>query len=169
VNLFAEFGYDAVGVEISNNAVKEAKKWITQQQQNAKDDSAIDETKRGKIDVLYGDFFSDDWLNELSIETKGGFDLAYDYAFCVAMNPSLRENWAARMAELIAPGTGYLICLEYPLFRPLDSGGPPHPIRSENYDQLLSEKFERVMRYMPERTHKVGEGSDLISVWRRKN
>lgn len=80
----------------------------------------------------------------------------------------MRQKWAARMAELITPGTGLLVCLEYPLFRPAEAGGPPHGIKSEDYDRLLRGKFEKVMHYMPVRTHKVGEGSDMISVWRRK-
>lgn len=84
------------------------------------------------------------------------------------MNPSMRTAWAKRMAELIKPGSGLLICLEYPLFRPAESGGPPHGIRSEDYERLLSGKFEKVMHYMPKHTHEVGVGSDMISVWRRR-
>lgn len=84
------------------------------------------------------------------------------------MNPTMRQKWAARMAQLITPGTGLLVCLEYPLFRPAETGGPPHGIRSSDYDALLRKNFDKVMHYMPKRTHQVGEGSDMISVWRRK-
>lgn len=72
------------------------------------------------------------------------------------------------MADLITPGSGLLVCLEYPLFREPESCGPPFAIRSTDYDQLLRGKFEKVMHYMPARTHEVGIGSDMISVWRRK-
>ena len=68
--------------------------------------------------------------------------------FLVAMNPTLRKKWAQRMAELITPGTGLLVCLEYPLFRPAESGGPPHGINSSDYDALLRKDFEKVMHYV---------------------
>lgn len=84
------------------------------------------------------------------------------------MNPSLRTAWAKRIAELVKPSSGLLICLEYPLFRPAGTGGPPHGIKSEDYERLLSDKFEKVMYYMPKRTHEVGIGSDMVGVWRRK-
>jgi hypothetical protein len=64
------------------------------------------------------------------------------------MNPTLRKQWAERMAKLIAPGTGLLVCLEYPLFRPAESGGPPFGIKSEDYDALLGENFEKVMHFV---------------------
>lgn len=52
------------------------------------------------------------------------------------------------MAELITPGTGLLVCLEYPLFRPAESGGPPHGISSSDYDLLLRGDFTKEMHYV---------------------
>jgi hypothetical protein len=52
------------------------------------------------------------------------------------------------MAELITPGTGLLVCLEYPLFRPAETGGPPHGINSSDYDMLLRGKFVKEMHYV---------------------
>jgi len=72
------------------------------------------------------------------------------------------------MTNLLVKGTGLLICLEYPLYKPLELPGPPWGLRSHTYDELLSEDFELVERYKPERTHKAGKGSDMLSVWRRK-
>jgi hypothetical protein len=71
------------------------------------------------------------------------------------------------MAQLLAKGEGLLVALEYPLFRPVETGGPPHGITSRTYDDLFGDKFEKMLHYSPERTHKVGEGSDMVSVWRR--
>ncbi|KAF8251156.1 S-adenosyl-L-methionine-dependent methyltransferase, partial [Wilcoxina mikolae CBS 423.85] len=156
--LFAQHGYSTVGVEISGSAVREAKKWVAQQ----------NSPTAAPCEFILADFFEDEWLKVLDIEHRGGFELVYDYAFLVAMNPTMRKAWAKRMAELIKPGTGLLVCLEYPLFRPAESGGPPHGINSSDYDMLLRDDFVKEMHYMPKRTHKVGEGSDMISVWRRK-
>jgi hypothetical protein len=64
------------------------------------------------------------------------------------MNPTMRKKWAARMAELITPGTGLLVCLEYPLFRPAETGGPPHGINSSDYDMLLRGNFVKEMHYV---------------------
>lgn len=84
------------------------------------------------------------------------------------MPPELRPAWAKRMSELAKPGSGYLICLEFPLFKPLGTGGPPWGLTSAKYDELLSGKFDKIVHYQPQRTHRVGEGSDYITVWRRK-
>jgi hypothetical protein len=78
-----------VGVEISENAVREAKKWTSEQLEKAKQDFNVDETKFGSIDYVCGDFFANNWMEELGIPTKGGFVLAYDYA--VSLSPSLNE------------------------------------------------------------------------------
>lgn len=72
------------------------------------------------------------------------------------------------MAQLLSEGGGLLIALEYPLFRPVETGGPPHGITSATYDELFGEKFEKMLHYTPERTHKVGEGSDMVSIWKRR-
>jgi hypothetical protein len=52
------------------------------------------------------------------------------------------------MAQLIKPGTGLLVCLEYPLFRPAETGGPPHGINSSDYDMLLRDDFVKEMHYV---------------------
>ncbi|KAI5793135.1 S-adenosyl-L-methionine-dependent methyltransferase [Geopyxis carbonaria] len=166
--LFSKHGYDTVGVEISGSAVKEAKRWINSEIARGIKDGSINKNKLAPCEIVLTDFFDDEWLKMLDVAPRGGFELVYDYAFLVAMNPSMREAWAKRMAELITPGTGLLICLEYPLFRAPETGGPPHGIKSTDYDRLLRGKFEKIMHYRPGRTHKVGEGSDMVSVWRRK-
>lgn len=181
--LFAKNGYSTVGLEISGSAVREAKKWVGTQLATL---TKAEKQDYAPIELVLADFFDDEWLKMVGLPQRGGFDAIYDYAvghpsliptihspltptqFLVAMNPSLRTAWAKRMAELIKPGTGLLICLEYPLFRPAETGGPPHGIKSEDYERLLSDKFEKVMHYMPERTHEVGMGSDMVGVWRRK-
>lgn len=72
------------------------------------------------------------------------------------------------MAELIAPQHGLLVCVEFPLYKSIELGGPPWGLTSEIYDRLLEDNFKKVLHYKAERTHKVGEGSDRVTVWRRK-
>jgi hypothetical protein len=84
------------------------------------------------------------------------------------MYPDVRPAWGKRMHELVKPSTGLLICLEYPLYKDPETGGPPWGVTAELYEQLLAEGFEKVIRYKPERAHPIGMGSDHISVWRRK-
>ena len=71
------------------------------------------------------------------------------------------------MDELVKPG-GYLICIEFPLYKSLDLGGPPWGLTSEVYEELLSGGFEKVHHYKPKRTHSIGGQSDRVAVWRRK-
>ena len=103
----------------------------------------------------------------------------------------MRADWARRMTELLAPG-GILVCLEFPLYKDPAAQGPPCGMKGV-YWNLLSKggdgidaqkhsqsqegagevrslpsdaKFERILYYKPERTFKVGEGTDMMSVWR---
>lgn len=186
--LLAEHGYDAVGVDISDAAILDAKVWVNDQLNKTQSSGGL--APKGAIQLVAGDFFKDDWVESLGIEVEGGFDIIYDYAvscstmplhiknwhvsnilfvyqFLVALNPVLRSKVAARMTQLLAPKSGLLVALEYPLFRPVETGGPPHGIKSKNYEELFGGSFEKKLHYKPERTHKVGEGSDMVSVWKR--
>ena len=87
--------------------------------------------------------------------------------------------------------TGRLVCLEFPLAKDPKLGGPPYAIRSELYlalfqkpgenieydedgmakhDPAVSHRgtgaLERIAHWRPDRTHEVGKGHDMISVWR---
>ncbi|KAI7880701.1 S-adenosyl-L-methionine-dependent methyltransferase [Lichtheimia hyalospora FSU 10163] len=71
--------------------------------------------KGSNYDFICEDFYSFKF-------PEGGYDLIYDYTFLCAMSPSMRPQWAARMAEIIKPG-GVLIALMFPLEE--KEGGPP--------------------------------------------
>ena len=84
-----------------------------------------------------------------------------------------------------------LVCLEFPTFRPPNTGGPPHGLKPETYLGHLSHPGEkvpynedgypekstyaegntssgalrRIAHWQPERTHEVGKGTDYVSVW----
>lgn len=178
--LFASYGLDAVGVEISPPAVSQARAWADSQLET------LDTTNYGTVTFIEGDFYKDNWLHSISLEPAGAFDYIYDYTvrrpiysaiqrdpadypqFLCAMPLDLRPAWASRMGHLIRPGSGYLICLEFPLYKALETGGPPWGLTSETYVQLLGENFEREMHFQPERWHDIGKGTDWMSVWRRR-
>ena len=98
------------------------------------------------------------------------------------------------MSELIKPGSGRLVCLEWPLHKPASTGGPPWGTEGEAYTAHLNHPggkiaydksgavvqpssssssagaLKRLTRVKPKRTHKAGydeEGNviDFISVW----
>ena len=90
------------------------------------------------------------------------------------------------MVELVRPG-GFLICLEFPLWKDNELPGPPWGLSGVYWD-LLAEggdglvnsnsascvgagkgSFERVQYIKPAVSFKQGRGTDMLSVWRRKD
>lgn len=185
VLLLASLGYDCYGLDASQTAVDAALK----HQKESKTDGQYaphDQTiGSGESKFLVRDFFKDDFL----AETKGGkFDLIFDYTFLCALPPVMRPSWAKRLSELLSP-TGHLVCLEWPLHKAPQEGGPPHGLSSELYVQLFrnpghevdygSDGFVRqdasaelgggalvrIAHDMPQRTHEAGIGKDYVGVW----
>lgn len=187
VLLFASHGYDAYGLDISATAVEACKQLDSEQgNDDAKYPLKDTTTTRGARNFLVVDFFRDD----LSSYTNGeGFDVIYDYTFLCAIPPELRPQWSKRMSDLLAPN-GSLICCESPLAKPPKAGGPPHGLSSELYVQLFKQPGRevsyaenghvapdersldqstgllRVAHWSPARTHEVGRGSDMMSIWK---
>lgn len=83
VLLLASHGYDAYGVEGSQTALKAAADISEGHEDKEEYKVHHDKVGRGEAKFLFGDFFKDDWWDE--IEGKGekeGFDLIYDYTVC---------------------------------------------------------------------------------------
>ncbi|KAL9088020.1 MAG: hypothetical protein Q9165_006361 [Trypethelium subeluteriae] len=207
VLLFASCGYDAYGLEASENALKACKEFATK----SGDQYPVWNKKvgQGQLHWICGDFFKDDWCRDADGKTLS-FDLIYDYTvrihlqitnwlaaltaaqFLCALSPSLRPNWAFRMSQLLAPPPAVLICLEFPTYKEPSSGGPPFALPSAVYLQHLSRPGEtipydengyvieqassetnkkallRIAHWKADRTHKIGEGTDYVSIWRHK-
>lgn len=83
VLLLASFGYDAVGLEVSQTAVKRC--YEEQEIHGSKYPVKNEEAGAGTITFILGDFFSTDWLE--TIDGDGTFDLIYDYT--VSLRTSL--------------------------------------------------------------------------------
>jgi len=196
VLLLQSFGYDTVGLEYADGAVKACEQY---QKEHAADYPAQSEKLgMGTARFIQGDFYTDDWVESAGFGKGAKFDLIYDYTFFCAMDPSMRPAWAQRMCDLLRHSPqANLICLEFPVSKPPKSGGPPHGSPSKAYVEHLSHPgedikydaegniranplapsspggLERVGHWQPADTHKVGktaEGNveDWIAIWRHR-
>jgi hypothetical protein len=104
--------------------------------------------------------------------------------FLCALLPSMRHDWAQRMSQLLSPA-GRLICLEFPMWKPLTAQGPPWGLNGV-YWNILAEggtglvndagtlaklngetgAFERVAYWKPPVSFEQSRGEDMISVWK---
>jgi len=188
--LLASAGYDVFGLEASKTAAVEAR--MLKETVEGREEYKVmdDRVGKGIAKIVEGDFFADQWWEEcFDGEEKKGFDLVYDYTFFCALPPILRSKWAARQAQILAPD-GRLICLEFPLWKEPDTGGPPFALRPATYVAHLSRPGEeveyeagyvknideenpdrsdkglvRIAHFKAETSHEVGKGTDHISVW----
>ncbi|KAI7205854.1 hypothetical protein KC343_g7605 [Hortaea werneckii] len=155
VLLLASYGYDAYGLDTSTLAIQGAQELARSPDRDIKYPpvtSSGTAAGPGTATFLVADFFSDDFLTQThqpDTQTPTGpahpsedpsktFDLIYDYTFLCALPPTLRPAWSKRMSQLLSPLGGILICLEFPLKKPPSSGGPPHGLTRELYEQLLN-------------------------------
>lgn len=100
----------------------------------------------------------------------------------------MRKNWATRMASLVNTD-GLLTCLEFPMYKDRKLPGPPWGLNGVHWNLLQqggdglvtdeqvdanagdddsSGSFTRILYVQPERTHEAGQGTDMLSVYRRK-
>ena len=190
VLLLASYGYDAYGLDVSENAIQACKAFARKEFENypTKDP----QYGRGSCDFVCGDFFKSDWLQSCGTDVSD-FDLIYDYTFLCALPVEWRSDWASRMSDLLAlDSKSTLICLEFPTYKEPSTGGPPHGLKPEMYIAHLGRPGEdvkysdegypipddvsskpengkalvRVGHWQPERTHDMGKGTDRISVWK---
>ncbi|KAJ5728078.1 hypothetical protein N7493_004408 [Penicillium malachiteum] len=184
VVMLALHGFDVVGLEISQKGVSAAEEYAATELKMPEEHnfggSWTSKHERGSVSFIKGDFFKSD-----SADGKK-FDVIYDYTFLCALHPTMRSQWASRMADLLIPG-GLLVCLEFPLFKDPDHPGPPWPLQGVHWN-LLAEggdgimypptsdqkgdlgrvNFERKWYIKPERSYESGQGADMLSVYARK-
>lgn len=88
VALFAAYGYDAYGLEVSEHAATAAREYLTDPGEGPlegeykvfDDDGRPSEVGWGKMEVVVGDYFKDGWLEQVEgwEGEAGGFDIIYD-------------------------------------------------------------------------------------------
>jgi SAM-dependent methyltransferase len=91
---FAAFGYHAVGMDLSDTAVKEAQLVAAERQDEV----------TGTLEFSVGNFF----------EHQGQYDVIWDLTFLCAINPAAREAWAKQMKALLSP-QGVLLTYIFPI------------------------------------------------------
>ena len=72
-------------MDISQKAIADAQEWINTELKKRKDSGLP--ALPGKIDLVAGDFFKDDWVESLGLSSTGGFDVIYDYAVDILLRP----------------------------------------------------------------------------------
>lgn len=137
----------AVGMDLSEKAVESANEWL--QSQNLPE---------GMFEMKCGNFFDID-----TTLPENQFDFVYDYTFLCALDPSIRPDWANKMAALVKPG-GELCTLIYPI-QPAKEGGPPFKVSLELMSELLLPvgfTCKRLEVLPPSLSH---EGRDGTGMW----
>ena len=76
VLLLKAFGYDAIGLEYSKDAVKACNVYEEEHGQDAYYQTQDEKLGQGTAKFVVGDFFTDDWLERAGCQE---FDLIYDY------------------------------------------------------------------------------------------
>lgn len=71
-------------------------------------------------------FSTESFFNLDTAHEENKFDFIYDYTFLCALDPSIRKDWANKMAALVRPGSGELLTMIYPIMEL--EGGPPFKV-----------------------------------------
>ena len=131
-----------IGVDIAPLAVELAKK-------------VIEGTFNAEI--IVHDFFT--------LDLDGQVDLLYDYTFLCALPPTMRQQWADKLAKLLKVGSK-LITLMFPLDDLV--GGPPYTLSVEIYKELLEPHGFELYRLEREiESFSVRQGREHLGLWRR--
>jgi SAM-dependent methyltransferase len=90
VALFAAYGYDAYGLEVSSHAADAARKYLEEPRKGPLEgEYAVMDEKigRGAMRVVCGDYFKDGWLGDVEgWESDEGFDIIYDNTVSEALH-----------------------------------------------------------------------------------
>lgn len=93
VLLLAANGYDAYGLEISSNALKEARK-VEKEKGNEEVYATRKGVEKGSVTWVAGDFFGEESIRDIFEEgEEGKFDLIYDYTVCISILSLLSNAW----------------------------------------------------------------------------
>lgn len=128
----AEQGHQVVGIELSHLAV-EAFFSENQLKVERHQVGGLELWQSEKISLFCGDFF------ELTAETLGQVDAVYDRASLIALPPAMRQDYAAKMAELAQSAPKLLVTLEYEQSK---MDGPPFSVSEDEVRALYQAKYQ---------------------------
>ncbi|KAI9034756.1 uncharacterized protein KD926_005701 [Aspergillus affinis] len=190
--MLALHGFDVYGLEISAAGVSSAQSYACNELQKPQKynfgERKSGSTAPGSVTFIQGDFFKSDWEHKALEGGEIQFDLIYDYTFLCALHLDMRQQWSKRMEGLIRCD-GYLVCLEFPLYKDKALPGPPWGLQGVHWDLLarggngidnidmapeitqecqLGGQFKRVLYIKPARSYESGQGTDMLSVYALK-
>jgi SAM-dependent methyltransferase len=142
----ARAGWTAVGLELAATAAQRFKE--------VRADAAL---RSEQAQIAIGDFF--EW------EPDQPFDLIWDYTFLCAIEPEMREAWAKKMSELLAP-EGQLVTLIFPVDPSRGDEGPPYQMSPDLVTELLTPGFENLEMTKVDESHPGREGKEWLARWR---
>lgn len=109
------------------------------------------------VEFQNADFFS--------FVPEAKFDVVFDYTFFCALEPSLRQSWAEKMADVLAVD-GELITLMFPLDE--HEGGPPYSVSVEAYEKVLGPLGFRMTSLESEiPSLEARKGMEKLARWQR--
>lgn len=127
----AEQGHQVVGIELSQLAVEaffnDNKLHVERSQVGA-----LELWKSDKIALFCGDIF------DLTPEVLGKVDAVYDRASLIALPPSMRQEYAAKLSELAQSAPKLLITLEYEQSK---MDGPPFSVTEMEVKALYEANY----------------------------
>jgi SAM-dependent methyltransferase len=123
---FAKTGATVTGLDLSSSAIDLANNLLKEYQSTGK----LNHSEASRVEFVQGDFYS---------YSPKPFDMAFDYTFLCAMQPSMRLEWASQMSKVIRKG-GFLLTLMFPISD--HSGGPPFALSPQLYHDLLDGHFD---------------------------
>lgn len=143
--LAVEHGLDAVGLDISPTAVKEARALYPQLAER----------------FVVGSLF------EPPAEMRGAFEVVLEHTCMSGLHPTLRPLYR-RGIDLTLQRGGLLIGVWY-IDPQLDPGevGPPFPFKVEDLTALFADGYEVVEDYVPEVAFAGREGRERVRVLRK--
>jgi methyl halide transferase len=146
VRAIAERGLPVVGVDLSPTAISRAEAL-----------AAV-----GAESYEVADFLDPGW------QAGRRFSAIWEHTCFCAIDPSQRPAYAAAVAELLLPG-GVLAGVFF--LNPWDPGesceGPPFPTTVAEVEALLSQNFEKIDGWSPQRAYPGREGREWIGLFRR--
>ncbi len=150
----ARAGFDALGVDLATSA-------------RAPFEAARERADAPTARLHIGDFFQDSLPG-------APFDLIWDYTFLCAIEPSMREAWASRMAALVRPG-GLLATLLFPVVlddpspTTSDDPGPPYRLHPDWVAALLEPHFSPSLLRAATQSVAARQGREFLALWRRRD
>ena len=146
VRALAALGIPVIGLDLSETAAEKAR--------------AL--PKAGGETYEVGDFLDPAW----SVGRK--FSAIWEHTCFCAIDPSLREKYAASAAAVLDAGS-VLAGVFY--LTPNDPGeeddGPPFNVSIAELDGYFSEWFERIDGWVPQKTYPSREGREWVGIYRK--